>query len=154
MHYQALIGPLWNWNYLQLEAARFEYCFNRTFMELKRITNIHSLRHHRALIGPLWNWNHEKTRAAVKCFFCFNRTFMELKHGIEKMCITLHLRFNRTFMELKRIMIYKSYLMMVALIGPLWNWNFFQTNLVAGEAYALIGPLWNWNQKRLVLTYL
>ena len=42
-------------------------CFNRTFMELKRV------------------YTYDLAMFKV----CFNRTFMELKHGIEKMIIIL-----------------------------------------------------------------
>ena len=105
-----LIAPLWNWN-LQNSTLSIQKQLgsNRTFMELKWKTCLHSFLNIRVLIAPLWNWNTVANFGAV-----------------------ILSRSNRTFMELKCPEDFRGCAPSLVLIAPLWNWNpYYRTNRVS-----------------------
>ena len=111
-----LIAPLWNWNIVLItpqwctipfnrtfmELKRISYAqgiwrevtFNRTFMELKRdkLTDINGMKLH-LLIAPLWNWNSRYSFIISWISDTFNRTFMELKQNINNSFTDIPRRF-------------------------------------------------------------
>ena len=109
---------------------------NRTFMKLKFSVCLLSSNILAVLIVPLWNWNVDLLRygldpTTVLIVPLWNWNFRS-KSDIERE----RLRSNRTFMELKSaILILKCITLLIVLIVPLWNWNFLLT-LFLGKGYS------------------
>ena len=60
--------------------SSFATSSNRTFMELKRLSEGQFGGRVVVLIVPLWNWNIDITKRQITSTKGSNRTFMELKH--------------------------------------------------------------------------
>ena len=141
-----LIAPHWNWNrWSDINWVGFIYSFNRTTLELKRISRYPNLWTSLLLIAPHWNWNWFLNSSynsvyilliaphwnwnmfeAHKCnpfTKTFNRTTLELKLVICSSLITSFSSFNRTTLELKPTLLHTLLNLIALLIAPHWNWN-------------------------------